>query len=291
MEGLSAQQAAELSLVLQSQGILPEVIDAPQGFTLTVAPEESQSALQVLVAYQQELPWPVRPAGADHGLTLWDWRLGSVASVILTAFYRLTGPLEVPRPSALFERGELNGLFASEPWRTITALTLHADSAHLVSNLAFGIFCFGAVAGRFGNGVGGLMVLSAAALGNLATGIWQGSANSSLGASTALFAAMGLSAGALAAERARLGGVWARPAVPVGVALCFLAYLGVGGASVSTSAHVFGSLAGLVTGGGLGLFVKGRLPSWTQLACGTLSLAMILAAWGMALRTRPSLPY
>lgn len=83
-----------------------------------------------------------------------------------------------------------------EWWRIFTAANLHADLGHLVGNL-FGMGLFGYFAARYlGNGLAWISILLAAALSNLTNVLihWE-SAFLSLGASTAVFAALGIVTG------------------------------------------------------------------------------------------------
>src|SRR5690606_15365544 len=83
---------------------------------------------------------------------------------------------------ALFERGEW--------WRPLTALFLHADAAHLLSNLMSGGFVLSAVLTTMGRWRGWLLLAVAAVTGNLAAAALHGTGEyRSLGASTGVFAA------------------------------------------------------------------------------------------------------
>lgn len=86
----------------------------------------------------------------------------------------------------------LNG----EWWRIFTAITLHADVAHLAGNL-LGIALFTYLCCRYmGNGLAWLLIVLVAALSNLTNAYLRlGDPFFSLGASTAVFAGLGLLAG------------------------------------------------------------------------------------------------
>ncbi len=88
------------------------------------------------------------------------------------------------------------GLAAGEWWRTVTAVTLHADIGHLAGNL-LGLSTFAYLACRYlGNGLAWTLILAAASLANLSNAcLRSGESFSSLGASTAVFGALGLLAG------------------------------------------------------------------------------------------------
>src|SRR4029434_3541962 len=89
-------------------------------------------------------------------------------------------------------RLQAGGVVGGEWWRAVTALTVHVEIDHLLGNLAFGAF-FGYFAGRYlGVGVGWLAIVVAAALANGFDALLQPSAHRSIGASTAVFAALGM---------------------------------------------------------------------------------------------------
>lgn len=83
-----------------------------------------------------------------------------------------------------------------EWWRIVTATMLHADLGHLAGNI-LGLSLFGYLAARyFGNGLSWVMVIVAAACSNLTSVLLNDAATyRSLGASTAVFSALGLLAG------------------------------------------------------------------------------------------------
>ena len=104
-----------------------------------------------------------------------------------------------------FERGSADAdrILHGELWRTVTALTLHADLAHVLSN-AIGITVFlGALSSIMGPGLSSALVLLAGAGGNLANALIHGSSHVSIGASTSVFGAVGMLGGLGLARRGR----------------------------------------------------------------------------------------
>jgi membrane associated rhomboid family serine protease len=169
-----------------------------------------------------------------------------------------------------------------ELWRTVTALTLHLDLAHLASNIAFGIVFVWLLSKEIGSGVAWASVVLAGAAGNFANALWQSPSHTSIGASTAVFAAIGL----LAALRHQ----WRPPKVslrywaPLGGGLMLMAFLGFGEGNVDHGAHVLGFASG-VAGGWL-LSRKHR--AWfdddaRQMNALKLAGLALAGAWGLAL--------
>ena len=169
---------------------------------------------------------------------------------------------------AWLERGsaEGNAILHGAWWRTITALTLHADVSHLVANLATGLLFAAFVISRLGAGSAWLAILLSGAIGNtLNAWGYRGEYHASIGASTACFGALGILVGAELISR------WSEPRqrsawqliLPLGAGLALLAYLGVGdeGKSIDYMAHGWGFAVGVAEGAALvALRAKERLP-------------------------------
>src|SRR5262249_36491518 len=92
--------------------------------------------------------------------------------------------------SAIAER-----IVAGEWWRAVTALTLHANAAHLLGNVSVGLVVTTAVCRLVGPGLGSALVLATGVAGNLLAAVVRRTASSSVGASTALFGAVGILSG------------------------------------------------------------------------------------------------
>jgi rhomboid protease GluP len=181
--------------------------------------------------------------------------------------------------------------------RAATALTLHADVPHLVSNVVFGALFAYLLFHSHGAGLGALALLLAGMLGNLANAWAHWDAHASIGASTAVFGAVGLLAGSEARARHLLREPEARRFAPVGAALLLLLYLGVGGRDetgrwlsreVDVLAHVFGLLAGLVLGPVLGSLPRARVEQRSlQLASAFAACIVLASCWAVALSAPP----
>jgi len=181
--------------------------------------------------------------------------------------------------AALLRQGEL--------WRAATALTLHTDLAHLLGNVFFAL-CFGyLVAHGLGGGLGYLAILVAGILGNWTNAWVQAPGHLSIGASTAVFGAVGILCGSEARRRHLLMEPRARRFAPIGAALVFLLYLGLGQTErlgeIDVLAHVFGLLWGLLIGFALpNLLARGFLRRGPQIACAGAASALLALAWMLA---------
>src|SRR4029450_818911 len=79
----------------------------------------------------------------------------AVVAVLLCAFFVVTGPRG--GEPYWFERGAAvaSRIAAGEIWRTVTALTLHADFPHILTNAATLVLFGTSLCGLIGGGSGG----------------------------------------------------------------------------------------------------------------------------------------
>jgi membrane associated rhomboid family serine protease len=270
--------ADEWALVLSSQGLHPEVSRSRDGFALDVPAEERERADAALVAYESENP-ATPPAASEPPANL---PAGAAISALLLAFFAVTGPR---RPGVhWFERGSADAerILDGEVWRAATALTLHADLGHVVGNAIAGVIFVGAVCGALGVGLGGALVLASGALGNFANALFHGSRHASVGASTAIFGAVGILAAVGFAQHRRRGIRGRRALAPVAAGLGLLAMLG-----TSPRTDLWAHFFGLAAGTALGLSwarVFHRPPGpVAQWLLGGASVATLLFCWSTAL--------
>jgi membrane associated rhomboid family serine protease len=185
-----------------------------------------------------------------------------------------------------FAAGRVDGnlIRDGEWWRTITALTLHSGVRHLLGNLVFGVF-FGIFAGRLlGSGVAWLAIVISAALGNTANTLLLDSTHKSLGASTAVFAALGLLAGYVWRGQLMAQDRWSTRYGPVIGGLALLMFTGTGDENTDIGAHLLGFVCGFGTGMLLTVIGKMPAPPRTQFVAGAIALGMVATAWLVALQ-------
>ena len=274
--------ADEWELVLLAQGLSPSLRRTSDGFVLSVPEEQLDAARASLSAYEQENPQKLaeRIEPIDPGSVL----AGIALALMLLLFFFVT--VQGLPALSWFARGSADAqrIIEGELWRTVTALTLHADVAHVLSNAVAAALFFSAVSSMLGAGVGGALVLLAGAAGNLANAFLHGSPHVAIGASTAVFGAVGM-VGALGMRRRRRKVLsrW-RAWLPMAAALALLGMLGSGGERVDIWAH----LCGLVVGVVLGILIAAVAPrapkASIQWACGTGAIAVIAYCWLLAFR-------
>ncbi len=169
-----------------------------------------------------------------------------------------------------------------EWWRTLTALTLHSGLRHIAGNIGFGAV-FGILAGRlFGSGLTWFCVVVASGFANILNTLLLASDHKSIGASTAVFAALGLIAGFVWRAKLMAQDRWAYRLGPIVGGFALLAYTGTGGPNTDIGAH----LAGFVCGFGFGMLLTllPKIPSSRQfqLLCGASAVAILTIAWAVA---------
>jgi membrane associated rhomboid family serine protease len=274
----------EWALVLEASGLHPVVSRAPTGWILFVPGEEAELARIALEAWERENPRADRPQTDPEGLDSFAIRHALTVGSVLVGSFFVTGTRR--SGSVWFERGASDAVrvLGGEPWRVVTALTLHADLGHVVGNAVAGALFLAGVFRVFGFGVGAALVLVTGASGNALNAVFRGSEHISVGASTAVFGALGLLAGrGLARGRAR--GLRGRAAfLPVAAALALLAMIGTEGERVDFWAHGFGLLVGITLGAGMiGLGTTRLAAPAVQRSAGALTLAVLAGAWVLAL--------
>ena len=175
-------------------------------------------------------------------------------------------------------------------WRGVTALTLHADSAHWIANLGVGLLFAFFVVRQMGAGLGWLAIVLSGAFGN-ALNAWFYSAQRhvSIGASTAVFGALGLLTGCEFARRVLQRAVQNRRRLilPMGAGLALLAYLGAASEErqVDFMAHFWGWLVGLLVGAVFSASSAGtKSPRGWQAVAAVGGPVLIGLAWLRALR-------
>lgn len=281
------RQARDWALVLQSQSISYVVRHAGEGWLLQVSPLDYGRALDSITLYEEENEnWP--PAPPRDTPRHPPSAVPALAFFVATLFFfYVTGPAS--RGSAWFVRGTSDAqLILSQPWRAITALTLHADAQHVLGNALSGTIFASMLSRRMGPGGSLLAIVIAGALGNFVNALYHmPDPHRSIGASTAVFAAVGMLAAVQTSidwkrrhERRRYGLLDAVAPVVGGLAL--LGSLGSGRHSDLT-AHGFGFAAGVLTGIVAALLVRrGSGSRLAQLAAGTAAVALVAGSWFLA---------
>lgn len=293
------RKSREWSLVLQSSETWHSVRWTPSGYIVLVRDADYESAATSIDRYESEnRDFPPRRTREQPRFAATS--TAPLLFLALIAFFLVTGP--VARYSGWFSRGTAvtSLVLGSEPWRAVTALTLHADTSHVIGNAISGTVFASAVHRRLGPGGGTLAILASGIAGNVANAFYHRalgeSDHRSIGASTAVFGAIGLLAATqLFLNRKRESGergflAWAGPIVG---GLALLGTLGAGGAMTDLGAHMFGLAGGVVIGILAGLLLRDKLGTsqkptlrvwWQEIVFGAAALGVVIGSWLLAAR-------
>lgn len=249
---------------------------APEARAQLARYEAEQRHAAALRAAAFAAPPPRRHPRAVLGAVLYGVVIAGIAFALALGI----GPLDA------FWHGDLDGarVQSGEWWRAITALTLHTDGPHLLANLAAGIW-FGVLAGRqLGPGVAWALIVLAASTSNLLEALFGPAEHRAVGASTAVFAALGVLAAHSWREHYPRARRWSVRWGPLVVGVILLGWFGSAGENTDVVAHVGGFLLGVLAGGIAALRavrrVLDRVPQW---AAGFAALGAVAMAWAIAL--------
>lgn len=276
------QACLDRALVLTAVSIPHSLIEDESGFALLVPAAQSGQAVEELRLYDQENPPGfVRPPAPIDDLNPVPGIVAYLAIIVGVAWLDAWSLWDFNWRSA----GRMDGVLLrdGEVWRAITSLTLHVDLEHLAGNIIFGSL-FGLFAGRYvGYGVAWLAILVAAAVGNSVNTLLLEESHKSIGASTAVFAALGLAAGYAWRSRAFRGSHWTARYGPIVGGFALLMFTGTGDENTDIGAHLMGFLAGLLSGV---LISQSTLPlrdDAMQRRAAWLALALVATSWVFAL--------
>lgn len=283
-----SKRLSELGLVILAMGRPYWAVRDGEKFMLCVAEGDAEAVRGELDAYgrlmtdspdQQTQPLPELYAVSSIG-----WL--SYVAVIISFFIYQHG-------WSLSEMGRVDARLIvdhSEWWRGVTALSLHADVVHLVSNLVSGVGLAYLVARLFGSGMAWFLILLCGLFGNLMNAwIYYPEDHFSIGASTAVFGALGLLTGsaivqAMGSSRFSLPKM-SRGFLPLfaGVVLLGL-WGGAGDLRVDVGAHLSGFSSGLLLGALCDRFRAslGRHRK-LQVGCGVMTWFLFSLGWSIAL--------
>jgi membrane associated rhomboid family serine protease len=276
--------AEEWVLVLVAEGIEAGLAQVEGGVAVTANADDVAQGRQVLDAFERESLAVHAEAEVPRPAEWGPTSLGVILAAGLVLFFLHTGAFN---PDLVwFERGSAHSgpILRGEYWRTLTALTLHADLVHVAANAAACALFVTALSRTLGPGVASVLLLAAGAGANALTAVVRGPGHDSLGASTAVFAAVGALASLAVARRrrARRSRRW-QDFAPLAAGLGLLAMLGTA-PEADFFAHLFGLGCGALLGAGAAWLVPRPPPLLAQGALAAFAAFAVVAAWLRALR-------
>lgn len=277
-ESRNRRACADRALVLESLQIPYRIVEDEMACVIVVPAGQSSRAVEEIMRYEEENPPPrPRPIVKLEHQNAVPGLVGYVVVVCAVAWFAGTSTFGRDWLGA----GRIDGILlrSGEWWRTFTALTLHADFRHIAGNLVFGCF-FGLFAGRLlGSGIAWLTILLAGAVGNSLNALLLESTHRSIGASTAVFATLGLLAGFVWRGKLFSQERWSYRIGPVVGGLALLMYTGTGDANTDVGAHLMGFVCGFAAGMGLAPLRLQLTSPRLQVAAGGTAIFAIALAW------------
>ena len=289
---LSEQRARLWALVLDARA-LPCMLEHAGGTWRVLAPARlfDCAVHEVRLFEEENRSWPPRHPQVHH---LTENTLATLSVLLLLATFhnitRLDLSVAGPPPDWI-SLGTVTPAAVRDGqwWRLVTALTLHADAVHLLSNVAIGGIFIICLCRELGSGLAWSLILGSGILGNLVNSLVQAPDHCSLGASTAVFGTVGILA-AVSMIRSRVHTGRRRLLLPAAGAVALLALLGTEGRQTDLGAHLFGFVSG--SGLGLGtsyLIHRYGLPQWRLNALlAILTALVVIWAWWVALGSAPA---
>lgn len=282
LRGRSKRALRDGTLVLQAAGIPFAIVADGRGARVLVAPHDADRAAHELSDYAEEnVDWPPRKEEAPPRLTSGIAGALAYALVIVFVFWaegRAAFGIDWDHTGVM----HAGAARAGEWWRPWTALTMHVDVNHLVSNLVFGSVFAVVAAQTLGTGVVWLGTILAGGLGNSIEAFLVDASHRGVGASTAIFGTLGLMTTAEWARRGTRRMPWVRRVAPLYGGAVLFGWFGGGGGSdrIDVLAHALG----LLVGGLLGLVaarsrLSERLGARSQAWLAALGLGLLVAAW------------
>lgn len=267
----------ERALVLAAMEINHRLVHHPTGHSLQVTSTATAQAQAQLDQYEKENKnWPppelVTPKLSSGGRGALTY-----AYIILAVFF-FTDHHVFGLDWLAAGKTQAGSICNGAWWRTLTALTLHGDFAHLIGNLVFGCLFGILLCHELGTGLAWFCILAAGSGGNFINAWVQNSNHTSVGASTAVFGAVGT---LVALQWKRYGqAIGIRRWTPPIIGATILGYMGTAGERTDVMAHITGMLAGALFGLLLGTATAGlRLKKWQQISLAMLTPLLLVGAW------------
>jgi rhomboid protease GluP len=277
-DDLNHEQANLCMLILSASGIACNSSRKKAGWEIWVEEADHPVAIEKIAQYFRENPERPHPLAVpllgQHKTWSGVWTAMLLAIFYWAESYYGVAETFIKKFGALSER-IMNG----EVYRTVTALALHSDISHLLGNMT-GIALFGtAVCGVTRPGVGWLLILLTGVFGNLANAGFQGHGHYSIGASTAVFGAIGLLSAFQFWDKYRRPGYRVKAWLPLAGGLALLGFLGTAGEHTDIMAHLFGLLSGCIIGSIYSLLLHRPLPDKHQRIAWCITIGILVLAW------------
>lgn len=280
-KNLTRDQVDTYGLVLSAYHLPHSIIKSDSGWEIWVDETVRDKALDLILQYieeNQDLSLPDEKETPVYKKTFSGiWVCSLLLACNIAA--NMSGDIEkIVREFGASAFDIING----EIYRTVTALMLHSNYSHLAGNIA-GIAIFGtAVCSITGAGIGWLMILLSGILGNLTNAALFRYGHISIGASTAVFGAVGILAAYQLCRKIKIANQRMKAWLPFAAGLALLGFLGSGRHSDLT-AHLFGFVAGICLGLIYALYLYRHVEKRNQIYCMAATIGTVALSWLWAL--------
>ena len=276
----------EFNLVLQSVNLESQVVYHENRYYLLVQEQLAEPAYRQLKHYVDEntpedvISKPLIPVSKGFpGAALYSLIL------LLFGVLQASSAFDIDwQQAGLADSWKIVG---GEWWRAFTALTLHADIAHLAGNIGFGVLFGILVSQHIGAAAAWLAILLSGAGGNLINAYLYQSLHMSLGASTMVFAALGMLGIFALEQKSTYQKSKFRRSLPFLATIALLAFTGTAGERTDVLAHLSGFFSGCASG--LVWVVFGRPQFNGVIHLRIISAAilfLLIGSWVLALANR-----
>ncbi len=284
-EPFDRKQASAWSLVLSAVGIAHEVKRAGAGWMIFLPEESKEEALRQISLFELENFQRDTDEKDRKRAKFTKYAAQTVRTLFLVAAaMSLTFRYEIREKALEIGAANSDRIMDGQWWRAVTALFLHSDPAHFLSNLVIGGFIVVWLVEETGPGAGWFLTLFTGAAGNYLNALAHGyDGHLSIGASTAVFGALGTLCG-IRAVRSGKSGLLKEAARTVAAGLALLAMLGSGKERVDIGAHLFGFVSGLFSGAATAFIQESGLLKirYAGKFLGVVSILTVTASWTLA---------
>lgn len=279
--GLTVEEADTVGLVLASQKIPYKFVRTDDlAIDILVDIRNETKANHVLLLYREENE-------PQEGIEPFLEKFNKTTSGLFIATLLLTVHLKTSTSDAyhteIVQRfGSSAEQIVNGSWHLcVTALFIHGDALHLAGNMVgIALFC-SAVVSICGLGAGWLIILFSGTAGNLANAFFYQTHHISIGASTAVFGAVGILSAIRATRLLKEKAPRIKALLPVGAGLALLGLLG-SSEQTDVMAHFFGFCAGGLLGAiDVQFFKNAHSNNDLQWILLVLAVAIVAMSWLM----------
>ncbi|MCJ7539157.1 MAG: rhomboid family intramembrane serine protease [Desulfobacterales bacterium] len=276
-ENLTRDRADTYGLVLSAYHLPHSIIRSGNGWEIWVDDAVRDRALDLILKYIEENP--DLSIADDQETQVYKKTFSGIWVCLLLLACHIVANRSDDVEKIVREYGaSAFDIMNGEIYRTVTSLMLHSDYPHLAGNIA-GIGIFGtAVCSITGAGVGWLMILLSGILGNLANAALFRYGHISIGASTAVFGAVGILAAYQLCRKIKIADQRMKAWLPIAGGLALLSFLGTGLHSDLT-AHLFGFVAGVCLGLIYALYLYRLVEKKHQIYCMAATIGTVALSW------------